>query len=77
MQCPHCNINFHPQFFKSNALYDTKSRVHEIHSQLCPNCQDLIIGVYVYKFGQGKIVTTDNAEKLLKLVVPMELGSEL
>jgi hypothetical protein len=53
LTCPNCNVAFHPQFFQQLVGFKKASldSVY-VYFQLCPKCDEPIIGYKEFKSGQ-------------------------
>lgn len=52
MECPNCNVNFHPQMFNATVGQNKNKEWVFVYYQICPKCIEPIIGVKVAKKGE-------------------------
>ncbi len=46
MQCPYCNIAFHPRL-KGDSDYKSDTQIfNTVYTQYCPACDQYIVGVH-------------------------------
>ncbi len=52
MECPSCNVNFSPQMFNAVVGQNKKKEWVYVYYQICPKCNEPIIGIKVPKKGE-------------------------
>jgi hypothetical protein len=60
LTCPSCNVSFFPQFFQQVVGFK-KGRLDSVHIyyQLCPSCDEPIIGYKEIKAGEFPSITDE------------------
>jgi hypothetical protein len=62
MQCPNCNVNFHPQMFAAPIGQNKDNRTLAVYYQICPSCKEAIVGVKTLKPYQSLPISYDTED---------------
>jgi phage terminase large subunit GpA-like protein len=66
VECPHCNKKFRPQMRNFPLGLNKENKHIYVYYQICPSCDDSIVGIKVLKDGQS-ICNPNDSEDLVLL----------
>ena len=66
VECPHCKSNFHPKMRNFSLGLNKDNKHIYVYYQICPRCEDSIVGIKVLKDGQS-ICNPNDTEDLVLL----------